>query len=121
MILVADELRNLRILQLGSNRGLLLKVIVLISSFSFKFCLPFLDCIWNDVAFQVVMERLSSSLTLHLFAVLVSSGEDLAHLSYLLHGVWLLHSLCDLASLHTSLEQVILTLFCILLPKAILT
>lgn len=51
------------------------------------------------------MEKLASSLPLHLIAVLLS-GSDSAHLTHMLRGVRLLHSFSDLASRHSRLEQV---------------
>ncbi|XP_058083057.1 nodulin homeobox isoform X5 [Magnolia sinica] len=57
---------------------------------------------------QIDMERLSWSLPLHLIAVLVSPGGDDTRMRYLLRGVRLLHSLCDLASRHMRLEQILL-------------
>ncbi|XP_020244804.1 nodulin homeobox isoform X2 [Asparagus officinalis] len=56
---------------------------------------------------QVDVEKLAASLPLHLIAVLLSSdtGTRLAHL---LRGVRLLHVLCDAASRHNRLEQILL-------------
>ncbi|KAI3979977.1 hypothetical protein MKX01_042631 [Papaver californicum] len=53
------------------------------------------------------MERLAWSLPLHLIAVLVSPGGDEMRLRYLLCGFRLLHSLADIASRHTKLEQIL--------------
>ncbi|KAL4205525.1 hypothetical protein AMTRI_Chr01g137730 [Amborella trichopoda] len=57
---------------------------------------------------QIDMERLASSLPLHLIAILISSMEDDLSLRYILCGVRLLHSLCELASRHAKLEQILL-------------
>uniref|UniRef100_A0A0E0KZD5 Nodulin homeobox n=1 Tax=Oryza punctata TaxID=4537 RepID=A0A0E0KZD5_ORYPU len=56
---------------------------------------------------QVDMEKLVSSLPLHLLAVCLEleRGSDL---SYVLRGIRFLHSLSDLAARHTRLEQVLL-------------
>lgn len=51
------------------------------------------------------MEKLASSLPLHLIAVLLSNGGG--DLMYFLRGMRLLHSLSDLASRHVRLEQVL--------------
>lgn len=51
------------------------------------------------------MEKFASFLPLHLIAVLVASNGDY-RLRYLLKGVRLLHSLCDIASRNNRLEQV---------------
>ncbi|MCL7041640.1 hypothetical protein MKW94_018393, partial [Papaver nudicaule] len=53
------------------------------------------------------MERLAWSLPLHLIAVLVSPGGDEMRLRYMLCGFRLLHSLADVASRHTKLEQIL--------------
>ncbi|AQK48720.1 Putative homeodomain-like transcription factor superfamily protein [Zea mays] len=55
----------------------------------------------------VDMEKLVSSLPLHLIAVCLElrQGPDL---TYVLRGMRFLHSLSDLASRHTRLEQVLL-------------
>jgi len=54
---------------------------------------------------QVDMEKLVSSLPLHLLAVCLELGQGL-DLAYVLRGVRFLHSLSELASRHTRLEQV---------------
>jgi hypothetical protein len=51
------------------------------------------------------MEELVSSLPLHLLAVCLELGQGL-DLTYVLRGIRFLHSLSDLASRHTRLEQV---------------
>jgi hypothetical protein len=51
------------------------------------------------------MEKLVSSLPLHLLAVCLELGQGL-DLTYVLRGMRFLHSLSDLASRHTRLEQV---------------
>ena len=55
------------------------------------------------------MEKLAGFLPLHLIAVLLSSDRDEALLRYLLCGIRLLYSLCELAPRHTKLEQVALS------------
>ncbi|XP_020541226.1 nodulin homeobox isoform X3 [Jatropha curcas] len=57
---------------------------------------------------KIDVEKLASFLPLHLIAVLISSDKDESLLRYLLSGVRLLHSLCDLAPRHTKLEQILL-------------
>ncbi|WVZ50097.1 hypothetical protein U9M48_001385 [Paspalum notatum var. saurae] len=56
---------------------------------------------------QVDMEKLVSSLPLHLLAVCLELGQG-SDLAYVLRGVRLLHALSELASRHTRLEQVLL-------------
>ncbi|XP_066337448.1 nodulin homeobox-like isoform X2 [Miscanthus floridulus] len=56
---------------------------------------------------QVDMEKLVSSLPLHLLAVCLELGQG-PDLTYVLRGMRFLHSLSDLASRHTRLEQVLL-------------
>lgn len=56
--------------------------------------------------FQINMEKLAGFLPLHLMAVLMSSDKDETLFRYLLSGIRLLHSLCDLAPRHAKLEQV---------------
>ncbi|CAN6381931.1 unnamed protein product [Urochloa humidicola] len=56
---------------------------------------------------QVDMEKLVSSLPLHLLAVCLELGQG-SDVAYVLRGVRFLHSLCELASRHTRLEQVLL-------------
>ena len=65
--------------------------------------------ILNCVIFQIDVEKLAGFLPLHLISVLVSSDRDEALLRYLLCGIRLLHSLCELAPRHTKLEQVALS------------
>lgn len=57
---------------------------------------------------KIDVEKLARFLPLHLIAMLLSSERDEALLRYLLCGVQLLHSLCDLGSRHTRLEQILL-------------
>ncbi|XWS51727.1 hypothetical protein CRYUN_Cryun11dG0008200 [Craigia yunnanensis] len=57
---------------------------------------------------QIDVEKLAGFLPLHLIAVLLSSDRDEALLRYLLCGIRLLHSLCELAPRHTKLEQILL-------------
>ncbi|KAK9006103.1 hypothetical protein V6N11_035151 [Hibiscus sabdariffa] len=57
---------------------------------------------------KIDVEKLAGFLPLHLIAVLVSSDRDEALLRYLLCGIRLLHSLCELAPRNTKLEQVLL-------------
>ncbi|KAJ4955251.1 hypothetical protein NE237_012034 [Protea cynaroides] len=57
---------------------------------------------------QIDMEKLACCLPLHLIAVLVSPDRGDTRLIYLLRGFRLLHSLCDLASRQTRLEQILL-------------
>lgn len=52
------------------------------------------------------MEKVASFLPLHLIAVLISSDRDEALFRYILRGIRLMHSLCDLAPRHVKLEQV---------------
>lgn len=74
--------------------------------------------ILNYVLFQIDMEKLAGFLPLHLIAVLMSSDRDEALFRYLLSGIRLLHSLCDLAPRHVKLEQVRIKIpakFCLIL------
>ncbi|GLU23970.1 hypothetical protein SLE2022_399440 [Rubroshorea leprosula] len=57
---------------------------------------------------KIDMEKLAGFLPLHLIAVLISSDRDEALFRYLLCGMRLLHSLCDLAPRHSKLEQILL-------------
>ncbi|GJN05027.1 hypothetical protein PR202_ga22622 [Eleusine coracana subsp. coracana] len=54
---------------------------------------------------QVDMEKLVSSLPLHLLAVCLELGEG-SDLTYVLRAMRFLHSLSELANRHTRLEQV---------------
>ncbi|XP_030948456.1 nodulin homeobox-like [Quercus lobata] len=54
------------------------------------------------------MEKLAGFLPLHLMAVLMSYDKDETLFRYLLSGIHLLHSLCDLAPRHAKLEQILL-------------
>ncbi|KAL6653771.1 hypothetical protein ACP70R_008695 [Stipagrostis hirtigluma subsp. patula] len=56
---------------------------------------------------QVDMEKLVSSLPLHLLAVCLELGRG-SDLAYVLRGMRFLHSLSELATRHTRLEQVLL-------------
>ncbi|XVF70907.1 hypothetical protein PTKIN_Ptkin11bG0200200 [Pterospermum kingtungense] len=57
---------------------------------------------------KIDVEKLAGFLPMHLIAVLLSSDRDEALLRYLLCGIRLLHSLCELAPRHTKLEQILL-------------
>ncbi|PRQ26234.1 putative Homeobox domain-containing protein [Rosa chinensis] len=57
---------------------------------------------------KIDVEKLASSLPLHLIAVLISSDKDEALFRYLTCGIRLLHSLCDLAPRNAKLEQILL-------------
>ncbi|XVE50866.1 hypothetical protein DITRI_Ditri01bG0198400 [Diplodiscus trichospermus] len=57
---------------------------------------------------KIDVEKLAGFLPLHLIAVLLSSDRDEALLRYLLCGIRLLHSFCELAPRHTKLEQILL-------------
>ncbi|XP_022753023.1 nodulin homeobox-like isoform X3 [Durio zibethinus] len=57
---------------------------------------------------KIDVEKLAGFLPLHLIAVLLSSDRDEALLRYLLCGIRLLHSLCELAPRHAKLEQILL-------------
>lgn len=52
------------------------------------------------------MEKLARYLPLHLIAVIMGRERDEALFLYLLSGMRLLHSLCDLAPRHPKFEQV---------------
>ncbi|XP_020099853.1 nodulin homeobox isoform X6 [Ananas comosus] len=56
---------------------------------------------------QIDMEKLASSLPLHLMAVILSPDRD-TKMAYLLRGIRLLHTLSELATRHARLEQVLL-------------
>uniref|UniRef100_A0A1D1YIM6 Serine/threonine-protein kinase TEL1 n=1 Tax=Anthurium amnicola TaxID=1678845 RepID=A0A1D1YIM6_9ARAE len=62
----------------------------------------------NGSLIQIDMEKLASSLPLHLIAVLLSPGGGDMRWIYFLRGIRLLHSLTDVASRHTRLEQILL-------------
>ncbi|KAG6645122.1 hypothetical protein I3843_08G097700 [Carya illinoinensis] len=57
---------------------------------------------------KIDMEKLAGFLPLHLIAVLMSADRDEALFRYLLSGIRLLYSLCDLAPRHSKLEQILL-------------
>jgi hypothetical protein len=56
--------------------------------------------------YQIDMDKLPAFLPLHLLGVLMSSDRDEALFEYMLCGLRLLHSLCDLAPRHAKVEQV---------------
>ncbi|KAL9239199.1 hypothetical protein vseg_013540 [Gypsophila vaccaria] len=62
----------------------------------------------NGSPLQVDMDKLVRLLPLHLTSVLLSSPKDEASLRYLLSGLRLLHSFCEIASRHPKLEQILL-------------
>ncbi|KAL4610401.1 hypothetical protein ACB092_08G047600 [Castanea dentata] len=57
---------------------------------------------------KIDMEKLAAFLPLHLLGVLMSSDRDETLFRYLLCGIRLLHSLCDLASRQSKVEQILL-------------
>ncbi|XP_041990693.1 nodulin homeobox-like isoform X1 [Salvia splendens] len=57
---------------------------------------------------QVDLEKLARNLPLHLIAVIMAWERDKATLRYLLYGILLLHSMCDLASRVPKIEQILL-------------
>ncbi|KAI9073558.1 hypothetical protein K1719_044462 [Acacia pycnantha] len=57
---------------------------------------------------KIDMEKLAGSLPLHLIAVLISSDRDESMMRYVLCGIRLLYSLCDLSPRHSKLEQIFL-------------
>ncbi|XP_024032046.1 nodulin homeobox [Morus notabilis] len=57
---------------------------------------------------KIDMEKFVGFLPLHLIAVLMSSGRDEALFRYLLCGLRLLHSFCELAPRNAKLEQILL-------------
>ncbi|RDX99246.1 Nodulin homeobox, partial [Mucuna pruriens] len=57
---------------------------------------------------KVDMEKLAGSLPFHLTTLLTSSFRNEAMFRYLLCGIRLLHSLCDLASRNSKFEQILL-------------
>ncbi|MED6145462.1 hypothetical protein PIB30_025441 [Stylosanthes scabra] len=57
---------------------------------------------------KIDMDKLASSLPLHLTAVLISSSRDKAMFRYLLCGIRLCHSLCDFAPRLPKLDQIFL-------------
>ncbi|GAB2242765.1 hypothetical protein Droror1_Dr00019540 [Drosera rotundifolia] len=59
-------------------------------------------------SFEIDVERLARFLPRHLIAVILSSQRDEASLRYLLCGLRLLHSLCEIAPRHSRLEQILL-------------
>ncbi|GMH31007.1 hypothetical protein Nepgr_032850 [Nepenthes gracilis] len=59
-------------------------------------------------SYQVNTEKLVRFLPSHLIAVTLSSQRDEASLKYILCGLRLLHSLCEIAPRHPKLEQILL-------------
>ncbi|KAG4384712.1 hypothetical protein GLYMA_13G332300v4 [Glycine max] len=57
---------------------------------------------------KIDMEKLVGSLPLHLTTLLMSAVRDEALFRYLLCGIRLLHSLCELASRNSKFEQIVL-------------
>ncbi|KAL8143114.1 LOW QUALITY PROTEIN: hypothetical protein V2J09_016146 [Rumex salicifolius] len=57
---------------------------------------------------QIDVEKLAKLLPLHLIAVVLSSQRDEVLLSYLLRGLRLLHSICEIASRFPKIEQILL-------------
>ncbi|XP_031250869.1 nodulin homeobox isoform X2 [Pistacia vera] len=57
---------------------------------------------------KIDMEKVASFLPLHLIAVLISSDRDEELFRYILRGIRLMYSLCDLAPRHVKLEQILL-------------
>ncbi|XP_057538904.1 nodulin homeobox isoform X2 [Amaranthus tricolor] len=62
----------------------------------------------NGISMQIDMDKLVRFLPLHLNAVLLSSQRDEASLRHLLSGLRLLNTLCEIASRHPKLEQILL-------------
>lgn len=56
---------------------------------------------------QVDLEKFARYLPLHLIAVIMAWERDKSTFKYLLCGILLLHSMCDLASRVPKIEQVI--------------
>ncbi|XP_027927191.1 nodulin homeobox isoform X1 [Vigna unguiculata] len=57
---------------------------------------------------KIDMEKLAGSLPLHLCTLVMSPVRNEAMFRYLLRGIRLLHSLCDLASRNSKFEQILL-------------
>ncbi|KAF7823558.1 nodulin homeobox isoform X1 [Senna tora] len=57
---------------------------------------------------KIDMEKLAGSLPLHLTAVLISCDRDESLFRYMLCGIRLLQSLCDLSPRHSKMEQILL-------------
>ncbi|XP_041991997.1 nodulin homeobox-like isoform X1 [Salvia splendens] len=57
---------------------------------------------------QVDLEKLARNLPLHLIAVIMAWERDKSTFKYLLYGILLLHSMCDLASRVPKIEQILL-------------
>ncbi|KAE9587928.1 putative Homeobox domain-containing protein [Lupinus albus] len=62
----------------------------------------------KGLSLKIDMEKLLRSLPLHLITVLISSDRDEATFRYLLCGIRLLHSFCDLASRNSKVDQIFL-------------
>lgn len=62
----------------------------------------------NGLDIQIDVEKLARYLPLHLIAVIMDKDRDEALFQYLLSGLCLLHSLCDLAPRHPKIEQILL-------------
>ncbi|KAJ9543446.1 hypothetical protein OSB04_023153 [Centaurea solstitialis] len=61
----------------------------------------------NGSSFVINVESLARYLAMHLITKLLSPKRDEHHLRYILGGIRLLHTLCDLAPRHSRLEQVL--------------
>ncbi|KAK4797876.1 hypothetical protein SAY86_030202 [Trapa natans] len=62
----------------------------------------------NGSTLKVDLEKFVGFLPLHLMAVLMSAEKDQDLFRYILSGLRLLHSLCDLASRNNKIEQILL-------------
>ncbi|KAF5447022.1 hypothetical protein F2P56_032607 [Juglans regia] len=57
---------------------------------------------------KIDMDKLATFLPLHLLGVLISSDREEALFRYLLCGIRLLHTMCDLSPRHAKVEQILL-------------
>ncbi|GAB2275101.1 hypothetical protein Dimus_009866 [Dionaea muscipula] len=62
----------------------------------------------KGLSFEIDVEKLARFLPCHLIAVILSAQRDEASLRYLLCGLRLLHSLCEIAPVYPKLEQILL-------------
>ncbi|MED6181851.1 hypothetical protein PIB30_023060 [Stylosanthes scabra] len=65
-------------------------------------------CTKNGSLLKIDIEKLAGSLPLHLIKILISFKRNEAMFKYLLSAIRLMHSLCDLASRNSKLEQIFL-------------
>ncbi|KAF3503987.1 hypothetical protein F2Q69_00039544 [Brassica cretica] len=70
------------------------------------FCITYNDGEEGAEPEKIDVEKLVGMLPLHLLSVFISSDEEDGKLRYLLSGIRLLNTFCDLTSRHPRLDQV---------------